>query len=103
MKQHFLALTLCYSWACHHPHQSRMSRLSRDRIMRATLEPFVLLLSWLRVRIVTFHRHQIAYAGIIHFHESGRAYRFHATLRSHLPLLLVGAIRLRFPVHLVDG
>lgn len=79
-----------------------MSRLSRDRIMRATLEPFVLLLSWLRVRIVTFHRHQIAYAGIIHFHESGRAYRFHATLRSHLPLLLVGAIRLRFPVHLVD-
>ena len=55
-KQHFFALTLCYSWACHHPHQSRMSRLSRDRIMRATLEPFVPVLSRLHKRIVLLLR-----------------------------------------------
>jgi len=34
--------------------------------MVAALEPFVPMLSWLRVRIVTFHRHQIAYSVIIH-------------------------------------
>lgn len=33
---------------------------------KATLEPFVPMLSWLRVRIVTFHRHQIASSIIIH-------------------------------------
>ena len=51
-----MTLTLCYSWACHHPLQSSMSRLSRDRIMRATLEPFVLLLSRLHKRVVLLLR-----------------------------------------------
>ena len=51
--------------ACHHL-QFRLSRLCHDHILKATLEPFVPMLSWLRVRIVTFHRHQIASSVIIH-------------------------------------
>ena len=60
-----MALTLCLQGlASFFSSVRRVLVASTHR--RPHYEPFVPMLSWLRVRIVTFHRHQIASSVIIH-------------------------------------
>lgn len=83
----FLRLRSVFHWACDLPLHASSGTPTRPSRRGPHYSPFVLLLSWLHVRIVTLHRLPDCFRS---YHPSPRignhAYRFHVTSRPPLEL-----------------